>query len=508
MLQRVMLFSGIILLLWGLPFVSHAAEASDSPLSQAEFQALKRQMFGGLDITFSGFARIEGTAEQHFDLGSPLLGAGGAGNSFYDFRGWLASRIAKGPAALHIAVNYAGNDFSDPEGGVFGNAFDTTATPGGPAVVRQKGFDLRIRHLYLSYDGFVKASAGRMASRIGHGISIQTIRDSAKLGKRFGPVSITGVLVKGGETQPNSVTPGVLAATSDNDLDAYGLVLNYHLPSKQHMIIRQADSGSGLIVENRNLLQLAIVKQVDTTFDERFPEKLLFNINGDFSVGSWSYAFEAAYLGGRTPRATALGIGRRKNRAWMGYVKGQYDFDFRRARLALALGAGSGDNQGGEKQRDFQSFFMNAIGFHLANIYGNDIYGYDAFLPGSRAGADGNNAGGGFANTEFIQISGKIAPFSFLPDSTIESVFTYLRATRSQRIGDGVLFGGLDGFVPAAGVTATSHDIGWEGDINIIHPLTPDMHAYLRSGWFVPGAIFGPGRRNAFKLQGGVDYSF
>ncbi|MDQ6995886.1 MAG: hypothetical protein Q9M82_00315 [Mariprofundus sp.] len=508
MVRWMMLVSGMMLL-WALPSVSQADEAAvDSPLSPAEFQTLKRQMFGGLDITFSGFARIEGTAEQHFDLGSPLLGAGGAGNSFYDFRGWLASRIAKGPAALHIAVNYAGNDFSDPEGGVFGNAFDATATPGGPAVVRQKGFDLRIRHLYLSYDGFMKASAGRMASRIGHGISIQTIRDSAKLGKRFGPISITGVLVKGGETQPNSVTPNVSAATSDNDLDAYGLVINYHLPSKQHMIVRQADSASGLIVENRNILQLAIVKQVDTTFDERFPEKLLFNINGDFRLGSWSYAFETAYLAGRTPRATALGLGRRKNRAWMGYVKGQYDFDVRQASLALALGAGSGDNQGGEKQRDFQSFFMNAIGFHLANIYGNDIYGYDAFLPGSRAGADGNNAGGGFANTGFIQISGKVAPFSMLPDSTIEGVFTYLRATRSQRVGEGVLLGGLDGFVAAPGVTATSHDIGWEADINIIHPLTPDMHAYLRSGWFVPGAIFGTGRRNAFKLQGGIDFSF
>ncbi|MBN4073543.1 hypothetical protein JYT23_01760 [Mariprofundus ferrooxydans] len=485
-----------------------ADESIDSTLSQTDLQSLKRQLFGGLDISFSGFARIEGTAEQHFDLGSPLLGAGGAGNSFYDFRGWLGSRIAKGPAALHIAVDYAGNDFSNPEGGVFGNAFDATATPGGPSVVRQNGFDLRIRHLYLSYDGFVKASAGRMASRIGHGISVQTIRDSAKLSKRFGAISVIGVLVKGGETQPNSATPGVLAATSDNDLDAYGLVLNYHLPSKQHIIVRQADSASGLIVEDRNMLQLAVVKQVDTTFNERLPEKLLFNINGDFSLGSWSYAFEAAYLAGRTARATALGLGRRQNRAWMGYVKGQYHFNFRQARLALALGAGSGDNQGGEKQRDFQSFFMNAIGFHLANIYGNDIYGYDAFLPGSRAGADGNNAGGGFANTGFVQVSGRIAPFSALPKSTIEAVFTYLRATRSQRIGDGVLFGSLDGFIAPAGVTATSRDIGWEADINIIHPLTHDMHTYLRSGWFAPGAIFGSGRRNAFKLQGGIDFSF
>lgn len=508
MLRRMMLASGMTLLLWGLPSVSQADEPAHSPLSPADLQALKHQMFGGLDISFSGFARLEGTTEQHFDLGSPSLGAGGAGNSFYDFRGWLASRIARGPAALHIAVDYAGNDFSDPEGGVLGNGFDATTTPGGPAVVRQKGFDLRIRHLYLSYDGFVNANAGRMASRIGHGISIQTIRDSAKLGKRFGPVSITGVLVKGGETQPNSTTPGVLAATSDNDLDAYGLVINYHLPSKQRMVVRQADSASGLIVENRNMLQLAIVKQVDTTFDERFPEKLLFNINGDFSLGSWSYAFETAYLAGRTPRATTLGLGRRKNRAWMSYVKGRYDFDFRRAWLALALGAGSGDNEGGEKQRDFQSFFMNAIGFHLANIYGNDIYGYDAFLPGSRAGADGTNAGAGFANTSFVQVSGQIAPFSFLPDSTIEGVFTYLRATRSQRVGEGVLLGGLDGFTAAPGMTETSHDIGWEADINVEHPLTKSMHSYLRTGWFVPGSIFGPMRRTAFKLQGGVDFSF
>jgi len=495
----MMLLSGVLLFFsWGAPSLLYAEESNHSPMSPAELQALKHELFGGLDITFSGFARIEGTAEHHFDLGSDLKAA----NTFYDFRGWLASSISKGPASLHIAVDYAGNDFSDPEGGVFGNAFDNTSAPGGPSVVRQKGFDLRIRHLYLSYDGFVKARAGRLPSRIGHGISIQTIRDSAKIGKRFGPVSIAGVLVKGGETQPNNN----LNAATDNDLDAYGVVINYPLPSKQHMVTRQTDSASGLIVEGRNMLQLAVVKQVDSTFDERLPEKLLFNVNGDFSFGPWSYAFETAYLAGRTPRATSLGLGRRKNRAWMGYAKTRYNFDVRRAYLAVALGIGSGDNEGGEKQRDFQSFFMNAIGFHLANIYGNDIYGYDAFLPG--VNGDGNNAGSGFANTSFVQLSGRIAPFSFASESTIEGVFTYLRATRSQRVGEGVLLGALDGLTAAPGITQTSHNIGWEADINIDHPLTPDMHAYFQSGWFVPGSIFGPARRTAFKLQGGVDFSF
>jgi len=315
--------------------------------------------------------------------------------------------------------------------------------------------------------------------------------------------------VKGGETQPNSTTPGVLADTSDNDLDAFGLVINYHLPSTQHMVVRQLDSASGLIVEGRQQLQFAVMKQVDSTFDERFPEKLLFDFNGDFSLGPWSYAFEAAYLGGRTPRATALGLGRRKNRAWMGYVKGQYRFGFPHSFLALALGSGSGDNQGNDKQRDFQSFFMNAIGFHLANIYGNDIHGFDAFLPGSRQGVDGNNAGAGFANTSFVQAAAGIAPFGdFYPSLSLEGVFTYLRATRKQSVGEGVLLGNVDGISALAGTAATSNDIGWDLDINARDQFTKPMAAYFRFGWFRPGLIFGNTRRDAFKFQGGIDYGF
>jgi len=475
----LMLVAGIMLLLWMTPSESYANEAAHALLSGNEIQSLKRQLFGGLDISLSGFARIEGTAEHHFDLGSNP----GAGNTFYDLRAYLASKIAKGPAALHVDVDLAGNDFSDPEGGIFGNAFDDTSTSGGPSVVREKGFDLRIRHLFLTYDGLVHAAAGRMPAKIGHGISIQTIRDSAKLGKSFGPLKVVAVLVKGGETQPNNN----LNAATDNDLDAYGGVAVYHFDPGNHV-------------------QFAVMKQVDTTFDDRLPEKLLFNLNGDFRSGPWTLAFETAWLGGHTPRDAVLG--RRKNRAWMGYARGQYQFDYPHAYLALALGLGSGENQKSEKQHDFQSFFMNSIGFHLANIYGNDIHSYDSFLPGSGSGKDGNNAGSGFANTGFVQVSGQIAPFSFLPDSTIGASVTYLRATRRQLVGEGVLFGSLDGFTAPAGTTENSHDIGWEADINVDHPLTGSMLSYLRTGWFVPGSIFGPARRTAFKLQGGVSYAF
>ena len=183
-------------------------------------------------------------------------------------------------------------------------------------------------------------------------------------------------------------------------------------------------------------------------------------------------------------RAAQCLVAARTGHGWD--VRGQYQFDSPHDYLALALGAGSGENQKSTKQHDFQSFFMNSIGFHIASIYGNDIHSYDAFLPGSGPGKDGNNAGAGFANTGFVQLSGRIAPFSFVPDSTIEGIFTYLRATRSQLMGEGVLFGNLDGFTAATGVTETSHDIGWEADINVVHPLTDSMQTYLRTGWFVP----------------------
>jgi len=474
-LIRVMM---MVFLLCSQPSVSQTEEVADA-LSPAQLQALRQQLFGGMDVSFGGYVRLEGTTEQHFDLGV----APAATNSFYDLRGYLESKIGRGPAALHLDVDVAGNDFSDPEGGVLGNGQDATATPGGPAVVRQNGFDLRVRHLYLSYDGYVHAAAGRMAAKIGHGIVINTIRDSAKLAKVFGPLKLVAILVKGGETQPNNN----LNAASDNDLDAYGGVAVYHFDA-------------------HNRVQLVAMKQVDTTFDNRLPEKLLVDLNGDFQSGAWTYAFETAWLGGYTPRDVTLA--RRKNRAWMGYVRGQYHVARARLDLGLALGMGSGENRKSGTQRNFQSFFMNAIGFHLANIYGNDIYSYDAFLPGSGAGRDGNNAGAGFANTSFVQLSAKLTPFAGLPESTLETSFTYLRATRSQTVGEGVLLGKLDGFTAAPGVLQSSRDIGWEVDVNMMHPLSANMHTYLRSGWFVPGAIFGSARRTAFKLQGGVEFSF
>jgi len=448
--------------------------------SNEEINDLRRQLFWGLDVTVSGFARIEGTTEHHFDLGATP----GAANSFYDMRGWLSSRIAKGPAALYLDLNYAGNDFSDPEGGIFGNAFDATSVPGGPSVVRTRGFDLSIRHLYLSYDGFVKASAGRMPAKIGHGIAIHTIRDSAKVSKRFGSVNITGVLVKGGETQPNNN----LNVATDNDLDAYGGVAVYHLNRKSRV-------------------QFAVMKQVDSTFDDRFPEKLLFDFNGDLDFASWSYAFEAAYLAGQTPRDPVFG--RRRHRAWMGYAKGQYNFDAPHMYISLSIGEGSGENHKSAKQHDFQSFFMNSIGFHLANIYGNDIHSYDAFLPGSGPGRDGNNAGSGFANTGFVQVAVGIAPLgNFHPSLSLEGVFTYLRATRRQLVGDGVLLSNVDGFSAVAGTLVTSNDIGWELDLNVRDQFSELMAAYFRFGWFRPGLIFGNMRRDTVKLQGGVDYAF
>jgi len=349
MLQRMILIGVVAMLLCSLPSVSRADDVA-KPLNPEELQALRQQLFGGLDLSLGGYVRLEGTSEQRFDLGATAA----ATNSYYDLRAYLESTVARGPAALHLDVDVAGNDFSDPEGGILGNGQDATATPGGPAVVRQNGFDLRVRHLYLSYDGYVSAAAGRMAAKVGNGIVINTIRDSAKLAKVFGSLKLVAILVKGGETQPNNN----LNAASDNDLDAYGGLAVYHFDA-------------------HNRVQFAAMKQVDTTFDNRLPEKLLFDINGDFQSGAWNYAFETAWLGGYTPRGVTLA--RRKNSAWMGYMKGQYHFA--RARLGLALGMGSGENRKSGKQRNFQSFFMNAIGFHLDNIYGNDIYSYDAFLP-------------------------------------------------------------------------------------------------------------------------------
>jgi len=42
------------------------------------------------------------------------------------------------------------------------------------------------------------------------------------------------------------------------------------------------------------------------TFDDRLPEKLLFDLNGNLCFGAWTYAFKTAWLGGYTPRDEIL----------------------------------------------------------------------------------------------------------------------------------------------------------------------------------------------------------
>ncbi len=474
------LFVGFMLLGAGVCSATEIDLDSDEGVRE-----LRKKIFGGLDVSFSGIGRIEATLENRFreltDIGGPASSKV-ADDSFYDFRSYISSEIRKDKVSIVIAVDIAGDDFSDPEGAVFGNGMDSNSAPGGPAVTRDSLWDLRTRYLYLNYNGFVKASAGRLPLKLGNGIVVSTIRDSAKVVKPLKPYAFGGVIVKGGETIPNTVPPDP-EGSKDNDLEAFVIFGKY---------------------KQKNLaLQLTYAFQKDSRRDQGFPEKQYVDLTADGSSGRLSYQLEAAWFGGETPYKAAKGE-RLNNDAWMGYARFQYALPDIRSGVGFAVGYGGGDNDPTDNdQSDFQSLFMNAIGFHIANIYGNDIHGYDSYIPGT-AGADGNNAGAGFANTTFLQLSAFHQPTDRLK---IEGILSYFVASEDQLIGEGVLLHPNDG-TAAPGETERSDDIGWEADLNFNYTITDSFSFYTRLGYFSAGDIWGRSAPSAKKIQGGLLFTF
>jgi len=473
-------FASWLLLGMGVSVAEDLDLNSDQGISE-----LRKRIFGGLDISFSGIGRIEATLEHNFreltDIGGPS-DKSVADNSFYDFRSYVKTEIRKEKFSIVIDVDIAGDDFSDPEGAVFGNGIDANSAPGGPAVTRDTLWDLRTRHLYLKYDGFVKASAGRLPTKLAEGILVSTIRDSAKVVKPWKRYAIGGVVVKGGETIPNEVGSDP-EGDRDNDLEAYVLFGKYKVKDLA--------------------VQLSYAFQIDSRKDQGFPEKKYVNLTADGSTGRLSYQLIGTWFGGQTPFNAAKGQ-RLDNDAWQGYAKLQYALPDSRSGIGAAVGYGGGDNNPDDnKQSNFQSLFMNAIGFKIANIYGNDIHSYDAYIPGT-AGSDGNNAGGGFANTTFFQLS---AFHQFNDKLKIDGVFSYFIATEDQLVGEGVLLHANDG-TAAPGETERTNDIGWEADLNFDYTITDSFSFYTRLGYFSSGDIWGRSAPNATKVQGGFLFTF
>ena len=453
--------------------------------SEEDVNKLRKKIFGGLDVSLNGVGGIEATLENKF---GELTGIGGrsastaADETFYDFRSYFTTKIKKNEVSLVLSVDVAGDDFSDPAGAVLGNSIDDTSTAGGPAVTRDTDWDLRVRHLYLNYDGRVKFAAGRLPAKIGHGIMVHTIRDSARLIVPFKPFVFGGVLVKGGETFPNSVTSDSLGE-NDNDLDAYLVFGKYK---------RENFAAT-----------LSYVIQDDSRKDNGFPEKQYINLSVDGSKENLSYQLEGIYFGGKSSFNSTNGQ-RLDNDAWMGYGKVTYRLPDFHSKIGAAVGYGSGDNNSSDNtQSDYQSLFMDNNGFQIANIYGNDIHGYDSYRAGT-TGSDGNNAGAGFANTTFFQISA----FKQLTDRLdIDGSFTYMIASKKQLVGEGVLLHANDGS-STAGETRKSDDIGWEADANLAYKITDAVTFYSRFGFFHSGNIWGDSVPDAKKAQGGFLFVF
>lgn len=293
---------------------------------------------------------------------------------------------------------------------------------------------------------------------------------------------VGGVLVKGGESFSNAVSPDPLAE-NDNDLDAYLVFGKY----KQENFVAT----------------LSYVIQDDTRKDRSFPEKQYVNLAADGSFGNFAYQVEGIYYGGKTSFNTTKDR-RLNNNGWLGYGKLQYKLPAYHSRVGVAAGYGSGDNDSTDNtQSDFQSLFMDNIGFQIANIYGNDIHGYDSYRAGT-TGSDGNNSGAGFANTTFFQLTAFNQPTDRLD---VEGVFTYFRASKSQLVGEGVLLHINDG-TAAAGETERSSDIGWEADLNLHYKITDWFSFYTRFGYFSSGKIWGRSIPDAKKAQGGFLFNF
>lgn len=413
------------------------------------------------ELALSGFLRLRGTGEFNFDLDKRAEADRAV--TFYDVRSYVTLEIKRTPLAAVFSLDLAGDEFND--GAVLGSE--------NPALLRE--FDAQVRHLWIQYDGVFHARLGRAPAQAGHGVVTHIIRDAFRVWKEVGPGTFSFNLIKGGETlvaEPGSAKPRAVnpPGGEDDDLDAF------------HFF---TDLKTG----NSSQVRFEVLGQWDTSPNDRFPEKLYFDLNASGKLGQRvSYAVEFAYMGGKTPD---LGRGRLNNRAYLVYLEGAWEWG--RITPGLRLARGSGDDAPTDRrQGNFQNLFMDETGLLYTNVFADDIHGYDGTAASLANGS-------GFANVTFFQPRLGVRPAPFV---TVTGSLTLLLATRARVEGTGPL-----GDRPPSG-TRITRDIGTEADLNLVYAPDRQVTVFGFFGWFDPGLVYGPAAADALKGEVGISFRF
>lgn len=467
------------------------------PATQPAAQQSPVTLPGGFTLDVHGLLRIRLNGYANFDLDKQdrrddFL-------RFFDARSYLDLRVQKGPFAFVSSVDLAGNEFND--GAILGN----DQPPLGAAGLRE--LELRVRQVAFEYHGPVRIEMGRIPHQLGQGIVTHIFRDSIRVARIVGPVTLVGSWVFGGEgvtrVDPLDASPGVENSpigTAEN-LDAF-LVLGNWSPRPAHR------------------LQTFVAWQVDTTFNDRNPEKVFLDLNGSGALGRLGYAFELVYEGGQTPAAGTRALAtdvlptgpRQDNRATLIFLTAGYQLVgtppptqpvvyqiANRVRppgtLGLRIGRGSGDDNPTDRhQKHFENLFMDETGFTYTFLFSDDLHGFTGRAADLRRGS-------GFANVTFVQ---PYLQFRLVPALNVFGSYTYLRATRGQPLGAGIL--GVGAVLPPA--IRRTRNIGHEVDLLIDHDVDPAVRLFAYGGVFVPGKIFDLAAARAWKVEIGVEYRF
>lgn len=429
-------------------------------------------------IDFSGYARLRMTQEVNYN--SWYGNFSDKKDNFIDARSYLTVKAIHGPVSGVFSLDIAGDDFND--GVEWGNPVYTPGVDTGPGF--QSLWNVQVRHLWVQYKWRFITQVGRIPAGLGHFIVAHVNRDAIRFIFPIKKHKLILVAIKGANdrvTVPDSIQVGKdkvglpAAREGSGDLNAYVGLFAYNTPG---------------FLKSKG--QIYAAKQQNTRKDPllpQYPQKLFIGLTNDGKIGPIDYGFEGIYLGGKTAKTPAASV--RDYKAYMVYLNMKYHAS-QKAMPKAAFGMGTGDDKTtDDKVEDFQALFLDEGGHVYTNIFADDIHGFRFTNPGSVAN------GSGFANVTWFQFGLELLP---LMDNKLklDAHYTLLTATEARTKGSGVL--GTD-------TGETTSDIGSEFNLNIHYKLAKKLSLWMRSGYFMPGEIFGD-QENVTKVELFTEFTF
>ncbi len=434
------------------------------------------------------------------DTTSPdFAGRDDANLYFFDLRAWLDLRFRAGTWGAGFRLDLAGNDFND--GGMLGNDTDVAGSNLGLGPAGLRDFDADLGQAWVSYENaHWKAELGRLPYSLAHGILTRIQRDSLRVTRKEGAFSATAAWVFGGQ--------GGRAVDADEGLTGDDSGVKFTTGS-----IGEFNTFSFLTqyaVSPAFRTSLFAAKQLDSTRDDRFTEKLFFDVAGFYSSDGVEFSCEGIYMGGKGARSATLGE-RPALHAYSGFALLRVPLAETGLKPGMAGGVGSGDNTPlNDRQTSIESLFVDEIHYAYTYVYADDIHGYNGSSLSLRRAA-------GFANTWFVQPS-----LRWTLDAAFDLTlsYTYLRAVRAQPEGTGPL-GPFLGTAPGRGNfgldplmrvdasgTHRTHDVGNEIDLAAEYRASTFVRVNANVGLLLPGDIFGDDAHSALKIDLGVEFKF